>query len=111
MGCTFGDTSPALTEASVVAAIGIFALSRADTTTPFVLTAIGYLLTGAGFGVIVPGVTHVAMRDVPAGVSGAASGLVNASRQLGTSVGLAVLGSMGVTVANLTVAHHHRTLP
>jgi MFS transporter, DHA2 family, methylenomycin A resistance protein len=83
----------------VVAAIGIFALSRAGTTTPFILTAIGYILAGAGFGVLVPGVTHVAMRDVPAGVSGAASGVVNASRQVGTSVGLAVLGSLGVTAA------------
>lgn len=83
----------------IVAAIGIFALSRADATSPFVLTAIGYVLAGAGFGVIVPGVTHVAMRDVPAGVSGAASGVVNASRQLGTSVGLAVLGSLGATAA------------
>jgi DHA2 family methylenomycin A resistance protein-like MFS transporter len=83
----------------LVAAIGIFALSRADATSPFVLTAIGYVLAGAGFGVIVPGVTHVAMRDVPTGVSGAASGIVNASRQLGTSLGLAVLGSIGVTAA------------
>jgi MFS transporter, DHA2 family, methylenomycin A resistance protein len=83
----------------VVAALGIFALSRANTATPFNLTAIGYLLAGAGFGVMVPGVTHVAMRDVPAGVSGAASGVVSASRQIGPSVGLAVLGSLGVTVA------------
>lgn len=83
----------------LVAAIGILALSRADATSPFVLTAVGYVLAGAGFGVIVPGVTHVATRDVPPGVSGAASGVVNASRQLGTSVGLAVLGSIGVTVA------------
>jgi hypothetical protein len=82
-----------------VAAIGVFALSRAGTTTPFILTAIGYLLAGLGFGVMVPGVTHVAMRDVPAGVSGAASGVVNASRQAGTSAGLAVLGSIGVAAA------------
>lgn len=81
----------------VVAAVGVFALSRATTTTPFILTAIGFLLAGAGFGVLVPGVTHVAMRDVPPGVSGAASGVVNGSRQIGTSVGLAVLGSIGVT--------------
>jgi EmrB/QacA subfamily drug resistance transporter len=83
----------------VAGAIGIFALSRADASSPFLLTAIGYVLAGAGFGVLVPGVTHVAMRDVPAGVSGAASGVLNASRQVGTSVGLAVLGSLGVTAA------------
>jgi MFS transporter, DHA2 family, methylenomycin A resistance protein len=91
----------------VVAAIGVFALSRADTSTPFALTAVGYLLAGAGCGVLVPGVTHVAMLDVPAGVSGAASGVVNASRQIGTSVGLAVLGSIGTTA---TISHWHAAL-
>lgn len=83
----------------VVAATGILVLSRAGTSTPFALTAIGYILAGSGFGVLVPGVTHVAMRDVPPGTSGAASGVVNASRQIGTSVGLAVLGSLGVDAA------------
>lgn len=33
----------------IVAAIGIFALSRASTTTPFALTAFGYVLCGGGF--------------------------------------------------------------
>ncbi|HTU29157.1 MAG TPA: MFS transporter [Solirubrobacteraceae bacterium] len=83
----------------LIGALGIFALSRAGSGAPFGLTAVGYVLAGGGFGVLVPGVTHVAMRDVPAGVSGAASGVVNASRQIGTSVGLAVLGSLGVTAA------------
>jgi DHA2 family methylenomycin A resistance protein-like MFS transporter len=87
-----------------VAAVGILALSMAGATGPFALTAAGYLLAGAGFGVLVPGVTHVAMRDVPAGVSGTASGVVNASRQVGTSVGLAVLGSLGAAAAT---SHWH----
>ena len=83
----------------VAGAIGFLALSQAGSGTPFALTAAGYLLAGAGFGVLVPGVTHVAMRDVPAGASGAASGVVNAARQVGTSVGLAVLGSLGAAAA------------
>ncbi|WP_158607689.1 MFS transporter [Flexivirga caeni] len=91
----------------LVAAIGIFVLSRADATSPFVHTALGYVLAGIGFGTIVPGVTHIAMRDVPAGVSGAGSGVVNASRQLGTSIGLAVLGSIGVTAST---SHWHNAI-
>jgi hypothetical protein len=63
------------------------------------VTAVGFLLCGAGFGLLVPGVTNVAMRDVPPEISGAASGVLNASRQIGTSVGLAVLGTLGVTSA------------
>jgi MFS transporter, DHA2 family, methylenomycin A resistance protein len=91
----------------VLTAIGIFTLSRADMTSPFVLTAIGYVLAGTGFGILIPGVTHVALRDVPAGVSGAASGALNASRQVGNSVGLAVLGSLGVTAA---ISDWHTTI-
>ena len=85
----------------LVASAGILALGRASTTPPFVLTAIGYGLfgAGAGFGTVIRGTTQVAMRDVPAGMSGAASGELNASRQIGTSVGLAVLGAIGVNAA------------
>jgi MFS transporter, DHA2 family, methylenomycin A resistance protein len=78
---------------------GVLALSFVTPTTPFILTVAGYVVSGAGVGTLVPGITHVAMRDVPSGVSGAASGVVNASRQIGTSVGLAVLGSIGVGAA------------
>ena len=83
----------------VAGAAGVFALSMAGPTSPFIVTAVGYLLCGAGFGLLVPGVTHVAMRDVPPEISGAASSVVNASRQIGTSIGLAVLGTLGATSA------------
>jgi DHA2 family methylenomycin A resistance protein-like MFS transporter len=83
----------------LAAAAGFFALSLAGPATPFVVTAAGYIVSGAGFGTLVPAITHVAMRDVPAGASGTASGVLNASRQIGTSVGLAVLGTIGVAAA------------
>jgi MFS transporter, DHA2 family, methylenomycin A resistance protein len=88
-----------VTTGCLVATIGVFALSRLTSTTPFMLAAAGYMLFGAGFGTFLPATTHVAMRDVPSGVSGAASGVLNASRQVGTSVGLAVLGAIGVNAA------------
>jgi predicted MFS family arabinose efflux permease len=80
-------------------AIGLAALAVAGPSSPFVLTAAGYLISGAGYGMLVPALTHLAMRDVPEGVSGAASAVLNASRQIGTSVGLAVLGSIAVSSA------------
>ena len=81
----------------VIAAAGIAMLAGAGPASPFVLTAAGYVLAGGGFGTLVPALTHVAMRDVPAGVSGAASAVLNASRQIGTSVGLAVLGTLAAS--------------
>lgn len=86
----------------LAAAAGFLVLSAASSTTPFVLTAGGYILAGLGFGMLTPATTHIAMRDVPASVSGAASGVLNAARQIGTSVGLAVLGAIGVNVAIVT---------
>ncbi|MFD8463455.1 MFS transporter [Streptomyces antimycoticus] len=88
---------------TLVAAVGVFLLSHAGTT-PFAVSALGYALYGGGFGTFVPAVTHAAMRDVPPGVSGAASGVLNASRQIGSSVCLAVLGTVGV---NATVSAWH----
>jgi MFS transporter, DHA2 family, methylenomycin A resistance protein len=81
------------------AAAGILLLGAVTPSTPWVLTGAGYVLLGAGYGTLVPGVTNVAMRDVPQGFSGVASGILNASRQIGTSVGLAVLGTIGANAA------------
>jgi Na+/melibiose symporter-like transporter len=83
----------------LVGACGTLGLSLVMPSTPFVLAGVGYALLGAGYGTLVPGITNVAMRDVPAGVSGCASGILNSARQVGTSVGLAVLGAIGVNAA------------
>jgi DHA2 family methylenomycin A resistance protein-like MFS transporter len=44
-------------------------------------------------------VANVAMRDVPPGLSGTASGVFIACRQVGTSIGLAILGVIGADAA------------
>ena len=83
----------------LVSAVGIITLSRLTPASPFVIAVIGYALLGAGNGTLIPGITNVAMRDVPPGLSGTASGVLNASRQVGTSVGLAILGAIGAHAA------------
>jgi DHA2 family methylenomycin A resistance protein-like MFS transporter len=82
----------------VIGGAGAIVLGCAGPTTPFALTAAGYLLMGTGFGILAPGITHVALRDVPSGVSGAASAVLNSSRQIGTSIGLAVFGAIGAAI-------------
>lgn len=91
--------------------VGLVAVSFAGPGVPFLVTAVGYVVSGAGFGAVNPGVTHAAMRDVPSGVSGAASGVFNASRQLGTSMGLALLGSIGVSATITAWRAHIPLLP
>ena len=83
----------------LVTAAGILTFSTLTPSSPFIIAVIGYVLFGAGTGLWIPGVAAVAMRDVPPGLSGTASGVFNASRQVGTSIGLAILGAIGTHAA------------
>jgi MFS transporter, DHA2 family, methylenomycin A resistance protein len=83
----------------LVTAAGILTFSTLTPSSPFIIAVIGYVLFGAGTGMWIPGVATVAMRDVPPGLSGTASGVFNASRQVGTSIGLAILGAIGTHAA------------
>ena len=58
----------------LVTAAGVFIFSTLTPSSPFVIAVIGYVLFGTGTGMWIPGVANVAMRDVPPGLSGTASG-------------------------------------
>jgi MFS transporter, DHA2 family, methylenomycin A resistance protein len=83
----------------IAATGGVTLLSLVTSSTPFVLAGAGYVFLGAGYGTLVPGITSVAMRTIPVGTSGIAAGILNASRQVGTSVGLGFIGFLGVKAA------------
>src|SRR6516225_912231 len=56
------------------------------------------LVTGAGLGLLFVPLSLVALARVPDADSGAASSLLNTARQVGGSIGLAVLGTVAWTV-------------
>lgn len=95
----------------VLAAAGVLGMSQITSTTSFPLAGLWYVLLGTGFGTFVPAITNVAMIDVPEGFSGIAAGVLNASRQIGTSIGLAVLGTIGVNVTRSDWLHYVDQLP
>jgi MFS transporter, DHA2 family, methylenomycin A resistance protein len=82
----------------VIAAVGTLAMSQLTTTTTFALPAVSYVLVGVGFGLMVPAGSAAAMAEVPADSSGIGSGLFNACRQIGTAMGLAILGSIATSI-------------
>ena len=82
----------------LIAAAGIAGMSQLGITTPFAWPAICYVLVGVGFALMVPASSAAAMAEVPAGSSGIGSGLFNAARQVGTAMGLAILGSIATVV-------------
>jgi MFS transporter, DHA2 family, methylenomycin A resistance protein len=77
-----------------IAAAGMLGMSQLDTMTPFAWPAACYIVVGVGFGLMVPAGSSAAMAEVPDGSSGIASALFNSCRQIGTAMGLAILGSI-----------------
>jgi hypothetical protein len=82
----------------MIAAAGALGMSQLTTTTTFALPAISYVLVGLGFGLMVPAGSTAAMAEVPPDSSGVGSGLFNSSRQIGTAMGLAILGSIATSM-------------
>jgi len=88
-----------------IAAAGVLGMSQLTTTTPFPWPAACYIVVGVGFGLMVPAGSSAAMAEVPPGSSGIGSALFNSCRQIGTAMGLAILGSVA---ASVILAEWHR---
>jgi MFS transporter, DHA2 family, methylenomycin A resistance protein len=89
----------------IIAAAGMLGMSQLNTTAPFAWPAACYIVVGVGFGLMVPAGSAAAMAEVPGGSSGIASALFNSCRQIGTAMGLAILGSIA---AGAILADWHR---
>jgi hypothetical protein len=63
-----------------------------------------YALFGVGVGMVSSAITNTFMSGVPQSQAGVASGMNSASRQLGTSLGVAIVGS--VLAASLRGSMH-----
>jgi hypothetical protein len=92
---------PLMTVGPLFAAGGMFWLSRVTEHSTYAGGLLGPgLLIGAAFGLLVVPLTLVGLARVPETDSGAAASLLNAGRQVGGSIGLAVLGTVAWTVVS-----------
>jgi MFS transporter, DHA2 family, methylenomycin A resistance protein len=73
---------------------GLLLLTAVSATPNMVLIETALLIIGAGLGLNTGPVNTVAVASVPPARSGTASGLVNTSRMVGATLGVAVLGSL-----------------
>ena len=62
--------------------------------TPYLFLAVAYLLIGLGFGAVNPPITNTAVSGMPLSQAGVASAVAGTARQLGSVLGVAVLGSV-----------------
>ena len=80
----------------------LLTLFSADT--PYVLLALLFVFLGAGTGLAVPSTSMAVMASVPAQRSGMASATMNALRQAGMLIGIALLGTLMSTRATALLA-------
>jgi EmrB/QacA subfamily drug resistance transporter len=84
-----------VTAGMVIEAVFIFVLSRvlgpATTQTTLILVLLGY---GVGVGLAIAQLTNVVLSEVPPQRLGAASGANNTLRQVGSALGIAVIGAV-----------------
>jgi MFS transporter len=91
--------------------LGVLALAFLTPGAGVLAASPGYVLIGAGYGMAVPTISAAAVSALPLEHSGLAAGVLNSARQVGTAVGLAALGSIGLAVTRSSWAARSAQLP
>jgi EmrB/QacA subfamily drug resistance transporter len=86
----------------VVTAAGLFGFSTVSASTPYPLYIVYLLVLAAGFGTTLPIVSAAIVTATPARLAGLGSGLQGATRELGSALGIAIVG----TVLTASFASH-----
>jgi EmrB/QacA subfamily drug resistance transporter len=101
-------TRPLIVGGAVVAAGGVFWLSRIPTDGHFASDLLpGMLVMSVGLGAVFVAVTAAANAGVPADRAGLAAALLNASQQVGGALGLAIFSAIATGRTNDLLHHGH----
>ncbi|MFJ8583857.1 MFS transporter [Streptomyces sp. NPDC093595] len=89
----FGPRPSLLVAGVAMTASGVlFAAFGAETSTPLLFT--GYVLFGLGFGMVNAPITDTAVAGMPREQAGVAAAVASTSRQIGQTLGVAVIGAV-----------------
>lgn len=81
---------------------GFASLMIFDTTTPYPVVAVLTFVAGLGMAIAMPAATSAAVSAAPDTLTGIAGSVINAARQTGSVVGVAVLGSIATGLGSVT---------
>jgi len=85
----------------IVAGLGITAagliLTRITPGTASIVLVASYVLFGLGFGAVNAPITNSTVSGMPRSQAGVAAGVASTSRQVGTSLGVAIIGSATIS--------------
>ncbi|MDN3355379.1 MFS transporter [Actinomadura sp. DC4] len=76
-------------------AAGLFGLMAAGPHTPYLVLVPPLMATGFGMAFTMPAATTTVVEAAPADRAGVASGAINTGRQIGSTIGVALLGTLG----------------
>jgi hypothetical protein len=76
------------------AAAGLFGYSTVGASTPYLLYVSYLLVLAVGFGITLPLVSAAIVTATPARLAGLSSGLQGATRELGSALGVAIVGTV-----------------
>ncbi|WP_034215856.1 MFS transporter [Actinoplanes subtropicus] len=100
-------TRPIIVAGTLIAAAGMFALSRLPAHGSYLTDLLpGLAVMSIGLGAVFVTVTTAANAGVPADQAGLAAGLLNTSLQLGSALGLAVFSAIATARTNHLLADH-----
>jgi MFS family permease len=100
---TRGARLPLVVGGAGIAASGVLLLSL-DVDTPLPLVVAAYVVFGIGFGMVNPPITNTAVSGMPVAQAGVAAGVASTSRQVGSALGVAVLGSLVTALLGASLA-------
>jgi EmrB/QacA subfamily drug resistance transporter len=83
-----------LVGAGIGTAVGAVLMLDLSATTPLWLLIIAYVVFGVGFGLVNAPITYAAVSGMPRAQAGVAAAIASTSRQVGTSLGVAVIGAV-----------------
>ncbi len=88
-----GPRLPLIVAGSMLGVSGLI-LSQLTTSTPTLQLLGGYLIFGLGFGMLNAPITNAAVSGMPRAQAGVAAAIASTSRQVGASLGVAIVGTV-----------------
>jgi EmrB/QacA subfamily drug resistance transporter len=98
-----GPRLPLVGGALTLIASGLI-LTQISLTTPYSVLIVGYVLFGIALGLLNPPITNTAVSGMPPSQAGVAAAIASTSRQLGSTLGVAVLGALAAGGAVVAIA-------
>ena len=90
---------PSLVVAGIATTAVAVVIALVGATTPLWVLLVAYGVYGIGFGLVNPPITNTAVSGMPRSQAGVAAAVASTSRQIGSSLGVAVSGTIVATAA------------